>query len=224
MSIFSHWRTRLAGVACAVCLISPAGADTLMDTGSPGGFFGYYGYDVFVGQSVAIAFTPTQNYSFDNVSMWLMSNDFDGAGRMLNISLQTNDGGGATPAPSGTMLESWAYATQSVGWTPLLETLNSVSHPLLQAGQTYWIVATSNEPAFVDPIWVVADGNGGTYWMGNIDYASSPDWQVGETGGPVGVIISATPVPEPSTLAFAALGVPLLLGIARRRARSSTQA
>ncbi len=221
MSIFSHWRTRLAGVACAICLISPAGADTLMDTGTPGGWLGYYGYDVFVGQSVAIAFTPTQDYSFDNVSLWLMSNDFDGAGRMLNISLQTNAGGGTTPAPSGTMLESWAHATEAVGWAPTLETLNSVSHPLLQAGQTYWIVASSNEPAFVDPIWVVADGNGGTYWMGNIDYASSSDWQIGETSGPVGLVISATPVPEPSTLAFAALGVPVLLGVARRRARSA---
>ncbi len=222
MSILSHWRTRLAGVACAICLISPAGADTLMDTGAPGGFLGYYGFDVFVGQSVAIAFTPTQNYSFDNVSLWLMSNDFDAAGRTLNISLQTDAGNGATPvAPSGTTLESWAYATQAVGWTPLLETMNSVSHPLLQAGQTYWIVATSNEPALVDPIWTASGNADGAYWMGNIDYTSSPDWQVGQTSGPPGMVINATPVPEPSTLAFAALGGPVLLGLVRRRARSA---
>jgi len=220
MPILSRWRTRLAGALCAVCLANPASADVLLDTGTPGGFLGYYGFDVFVGQSVAIAFTPTQDYSFDNVSLWLMSNDFDAAGRMLSISLQTDAGSGATPvAPSGTALESWNHATGAIGWTPLLETLNSVSHPLLQAGKTYWIVAESNEPAFVDPVWVAAV-NGPSYWMGNIDFQSGPAWQVGQTSGPPGVVINASAVPEPDVLLLGALGAPLLLGVARRRAQA----
>ncbi len=65
MGIVSRWSTRLAGAFCAICLVNPASADVLLDTGTPGGWLGYYGFDVFVGQSVAIAFTPGQNYAFD---------------------------------------------------------------------------------------------------------------------------------------------------------------
>lgn len=220
MSTLLHrWRASFAGALCALSLAAPASADTLLDTGTPdGGFLGYYGFDVFVGQSVAIAFTPGQNYSFDSVSLWLMSNDFEAAGRHLTISLQTDAGGGATPvAPSGTALESWAHATSAIGWSPVLETLNSLTHPLLLAGTTYWIVAESNEPAFVDPVWV-ASGNGPQYTMGNIDFASGPNWQVGLTGGPPGAIVNASPVPEPAVLVLALLGLPLVLRRARRRA------
>jgi hypothetical protein len=214
MGIVSRWSTRLAGAVCAVCLVSSASADVLLDTGTPGGAFGYYGFDVFVGQSVAVGFTPTQDYAFDDVSLWLMSNDFNAPGRMLTVSLQT----GAT-APSGTTLESWNHATTAVGWTPVLETLESVTHPLLSAGQTYWIVAESSEPAFVDPVWVAA-GNGPSYTVGFIDFQSSPNWQVGLTSGPPGIVINAAPVPEPATLALLLLGVPLVLGFAKRRPRA----
>jgi hypothetical protein len=204
-----------------VCLASPASADVLIDTGTPGGFLGYYGFDVFVGQSVAIAFTPGQNYSFDDVSLWMMSNDFDAAGRMLTVSLQTDAGSGPLPtAPSGTALESWNHATSAVGWTPVLETLTSATHPLLSAGASYWIVAESSEPAFVDPVWVAA-GNGDAYYTGFIDYQSGPDWQVGLTSGPPGVVITAAPVPEPSALLLALLGIPLVVGITKRRAKTA---
>jgi len=217
MSILNRWHTGLAGAVCAICLASPVSADTLLDTGTPGGWLGYYGYDIAVAQSVAIAFTPTQDYSFTDVSLWLMSNDYE-PGRTLTISLQTNLGSGPSPLqPSGTSLESWNHATSAVGWTPVLETLTSVTHTLLQAGTTYWIVAESNEPLEVDPIWVIA-GDGGTYTVGNIDFQSSPNWQVGTGASAPGIIINAAPVPEPGTLLLGAVGVPLLLGIARRRA------
>lgn len=220
MAIVSRWRTRLAATLCAACLVGSAGADTLLDTGTPGGFLGYYGFDVFVGQSVAVAFTPAQDYAFDSVSLWLMSNDFDAAGRHLSISLQTDAGGGPVPvAPSGTALESWAHATGAIGWTPVLETLGSLTHPVLRAGTTYWIVAESSEPAFVDPVWVAA-GNGPTYTMGNIDFQSGPDWQVGLTGGPPGAIVNATPVPEPGALVLGLLGLPLLLRLVRRASKA----
>jgi len=224
MAIVSRWRTRLAAALCAACLAGPASADTLLDTGAPnGGWLGYYGFDVFVGQSVAIAFIPGQDYAFDSVSLWLMSNDFDAAGRRLTISLQTDAGGGAVPvAPSGTALESWAHATGAIGWTPVLETLSSSSHPVLHAGTAYWIVAESNEPAFVDPVWV-ASGNGPSYYMGNIDFQSGPAWQVGLTNGPPGAVVSATPVPEPVALALALLGLPLVLRRVRRKPGAMTR-
>jgi hypothetical protein len=222
MAIVRRWGRHVAGAVCALSLAGAAHADVLLDTGTPGGFFGYYGFDVFVGQSVAIAFTPTQDYSFDSASLWLMSNDFEAAGRTLLVSLQADAGSGAVPAgPSGTALESWSHATTAVGWTPVLETLNSVTHPLLSAGTTYWIVAESSEPAFVDPVWVAA-GNGPMYYMGNISFANSPAWQIGQTGGPPGAMVSATPVPEPAAWALGLLGVPLMLGAVRRRSTRRT--
>lgn len=216
MAIVSRWRAGLAGLLCAFSLASPVSADTLLDTGAPeSGFFGWWGFDVFVGQSVTIGFTATQNYSFDSVSLWLMSNDFDNPGRTLTVSLQS----GATQ-PSGTVLETWTFATTAVGWTPVMETLNSVTHPILQAGSNYWIVAESTEPAFVDPVWVIAS-NGGTYTTGNIDFSSSPTWQIGQGTAAPGTVITATPVPEPSVLLLGAVGAPLLLGIARRRTKAA---
>lgn len=213
MSIFNRWRAGLAGAMCAFCIVSPASADTLLDTGTPGGWLGYFGFDVSTQQSVAVAFTPTQDYAFDSMSLWLMSNASE-PGRTLTISLQTNLAGGL--APSGTSLESWNHATNTVGWTPELETLTSASHSLLQAGTTYWIVAESTWGPGDNPIWVVG-GNGETYTVGNIEFQFNPYWQVGQTGGAPGLILNATPVPEPGTLLLALLGAPVLLGIARRR-------
>lgn len=215
MPILSRWRSCLTGVLCAFSLASPASADTLLDTGAPqSGFFGWWGFDVFVGQSVTIGFTATQNYSFDAVSLWLMSNDFDSPGRTLTVSLQS----GATQ-PSGTVLESWTFQTAAVGWDPVMETLNSATHPLLQAGAHYWIVAESNEPAFVNPVWVIAS-NGGTYTSGNIDFSASPAWQIAQGTAVPGTVVTATPVPEPSALLLGAVGLPLLLGVARHRAQA----
>lgn len=41
---------------------SPASAETVLDTGAPqSGFFGWWGYDVYVAQSVTIGFTVAQD-------------------------------------------------------------------------------------------------------------------------------------------------------------------
>ena len=222
MNLISRLPFRIASVLSVLCLVNPVQADTLIDTGTPDfGFIGYYGFDVYVQQSVAIAFTPSQNYSFDDASLWLMSNDYNAAGRTLTVSLQTDSGGGPSPlAPSGTSLESWSVATSAVGGNPALETVNSILHPILNAGTTYWIVAVSSEPGLVNPVWVATNA-GASYTMANLTYQTSSDWQVSLTGGPPGVIVDATlaPVPEPSTWALALLGIPFLLWTAKRKAK-----
>ena len=106
-----------------------------------------------------------------------------------------------------------------MGWQPVLETLGSSAHTLMTAGTTYWIVAESSEPAGVDPVWVVA-GNGRPYLMGNIDFNSSPNWQLGQTSAPTGALVSASPVPEPAVLALALMGLPAVALAARRRRRA----
>jgi len=203
-----------AALVAAGALAGSANAATIFNSGTPdGGFFGFTGYDVFVGQSVAVAFTAGQSYSLDRIGVWMMSNDFDNAGRTFTLSLRTDANGGATH-PGSTILESWNMATGAVGWNPVLDVAESVLHPILNAGQTYWIVAESSEEPFVDPVWVWA-GNADPILSGNIDWQSGPDWQTGYTyGSAPGAVVEGTLVPSVGTLSLAGLAG---LAAARRR-------
>lgn len=205
-----------AAIAAAGALAGSATASTIWDTGGPdGGFFGYTGYDVFYGQSVAVAFTANATYSLDRVGVWMMSNDWDNAGRTYTLSIRTDANGGAT-SPSNTILESWNMATGAVGWNPVLDQADSILHPILEAGKTYWIVAESTEEPFVDPVWVWAN-----YWdgapSGNIDWINNPGvWQTGVTyGSTPGTVVEGTLVPGVGTLSLA--GMAGLLAARRRR-------
>ena len=77
-----HTLTALSISAIALAsIVGTAQGDTIFDTGTPdGGFIGFYGFDIYVDQSVAIAFTPDQDYRLDQVGLWMMRNDFDHAG------------------------------------------------------------------------------------------------------------------------------------------------
>lgn len=205
-----------AVVAAAGSIAGSANAATIFDTGSPdGGFFGYTGYDVFVGQSVAVAFTANQTYSLDRIGLWMMSNDWENSGRTYTISIRT-DASGESTEPGNTILESWNMATGAVGWSPVLDMAESVLHPILEAGKTYWIVAESTEEAFVDPVWVWAN-----YWegapSGNIDWFNNPGvWQTGVTyGSTPGTVVEGTLIPGVGTLSLA--GMAGMLGARRRR-------
>ena len=117
--------------AAAGAFASTSGAATIWDTGSPdGGFFGYTGYDVFVGQSVAVAFTADKTYSLDRIGVWMMSNDWDNAGRTYTLSIRADAQGGTTE-PAGSILESWNMATGAAGWNPVLDMAESALHPIL---------------------------------------------------------------------------------------------
>lgn len=210
-------RFALGGLALAGAVGSMSGAAVLFDTGSPdGGFFGYTGYDVFVGQSVAVAFTVDKTYSLDRLGVWMMSNDFDNAGRTYTLSIRADASGGATQ-PGSTALETWNMATGAVGWSPVLDMAESTLHPILEAGKTYWIVAESSEEPFVDPVWVWAN-----YWdgalMGNIDWQTQPGvWQTGVTyGSTPGTYVEGTEVPGVGTLGLAGIAG---VATARRRRR-----
>lgn len=221
MNMLNRWNRPLAAAALALGaagLATPAAADTIFNTGTPDpGWLGYYGWDISVGQSVTIAFTPTQDYTLDTLGLWLMSNDFNGPGATLTVSLQTNAGGGAPVAPSGTVLESWDTATGAVGWVPELLTVTSGTHTVLNAGSTYWIVAESAEAGGEDPVWVVAPGDGSSYYQGNIDFNSGSAWQIGASQAPLGAVVTATPVPEPGTAASLLTGMLMLGGWLRAR-------
>lgn len=205
-------------IMAAGMLVAPAAADEIFSTGTPtGGFLGYYGFDVFQDQSVAVAFTAGADYTLDSVGLWMMSNDFDNAGAPYTVSLQTSMPSNTSPdlAPSGVVLETWDVQTAAIGWTPILETQTSTLHPLLQTGETYWIVLESDSPAFVDAVWV-ASGQNFPVLHGIINSANpTSDWYTGYTQGAPGMVINGTLVPAPAGVGVLALGG--LVGTRRRR-------
>lgn len=192
-----------------------AGADTIIDTGTPDpGFMGYYGFDLFPEQSVAIAFTPDQDYRLDEVALWVMSNDFESAGRTYTVSLRTDAADGMT-IPGGNVIESWNVATGAAGWSPVLDSMASLLNPTLTAGTTYWIVAESDEPAHFNPVWVASQQTE-LVWH-SIQNSMNPngEWISGFGNGVPGLVVSGVVVPAPGAGALLALG--LGAGLRRRR-------
>ncbi len=211
--------TKLAsGIVSAAALALTGGlaqGETIFDTGVPDpGFIGYYGFDLSVDQSVAIAFTPEQDYLLDQVGLWVMSNDFDNAGAPYTVSIRTDAQGGLS-TPADTILESWDVGTAAVGWNPVLETVDSVLNPLLTAGTTYWIVAESDSPSFVNAVWV-ASQQSQPVWN-SVQNVLNPGgaWISGETQGAPGLIVTGRVVPSPTSAM--ALGVFGLAAAGRRR-------
>jgi hypothetical protein len=201
----------LAGFAAC----SLASADVIIDTGTPDpGFVGYYGFDLYPDQWVAIAFTPGQDYVLNSVALWMMSNDFDASGRSYTVSVRTDAAGGMT-IPGSTVIESWEVMTGATGWSPVLDSMDSVLNPILAAGTTYWIVAESDEPAGANPVWV-ASQQAEPVWH-SVRNTLNPDgaWISGWGQGVPGLVVSGTVVPAPGVGALLALAAGL--GLRRRR-------
>lgn len=192
-----------------------ANADTIFSTGTPeAGFLGYYGYDIYVDQSVAVAFTPDQDYSLESLGLWMMSNDFANAGAPYSVSIRT-DANDSMTIPGDTILESWDVETAAIGWNPILETVESLLNPVLSAGTTYWVVAESDSPAFVDAVWV-ASSQVDPVWN-SIQNSANPngEWISGYGHGAPGLVVTGNAVPAPSAIALLALGG--MVGTRRRR-------
>jgi len=183
-----------AGLAAAALgFAAPrASAETIYETDDPfGGFFGLIGFDVFESQSVGIRFTPAARYSLDSVGVWFMNNDFSGTIFDTVTLTVRDDGVSGTGAsiPGNTIYESFSFQITAVGWDPQLETVQSVTHPVLEAGVNYWIVCESNALAGTDPVW---------NWPGiGSGYTATTDgstgqWQDGGEGATATAIIQGT--------------------------------
>lgn len=212
-------RTGLIGAIAAAAVVSHGSADTIFNTGEPGGPFGFIGYDVSQAQSIGVSFTPTQTYLLDDIGVWMMSNDFDAPGRSYTLSLRPNATPGAPTTPSSSVIESWTISTTAVGWNPVLEVVHSQLRPRLDSGVAYWIVAISNEPAGMSPVWVWGNDWNPVYSASN-DHQSGQGWQGGYTQGSApGTLVHATPVPAPSALLAGLGGVIFVAGRRQRPAR-----
>ncbi len=186
-------RNFFALFTAAFLIASPARAELIYGTVAPGGVFGYWGFDVFAEQSVGIRITPDADYTLDEIKLWFMNNDFSGVQHpLVRISLRPDDQ--STPGvsiPGTEIIESYAFNVSAVGWDPVLETVDSQTHPRLCAGVNYWIVATSLAPPGENGVWVMAaEGIG---FSANTDQDATT-WQPGGTGAAPGAEIHGTPL------------------------------
>lgn len=192
--------------------IPPAKADTIYDdlagTVAHGGYvFGQYspGTTYVIGA----AFTPDQNYRFDQ---------FQG---LLSLSHGVNDAVIKLYADSGnvpgTLLESW-HLVNTLTAAAADVTLNSVSHPALIGGQQYWITAGMTDPTSTGVWWIndkvhgtyTASLNGGAFTLG-----SPALFQAFSVSG------TPTAAPEPANVGLASLGA-IVLAFCLYRKRHET--
>ena len=196
----------LAAIAAA-CLLTTVGAGAagtgeawtrtvpIVDTPGPGGLLGFNGFDVFAEQAVAARFTVPADgfYRLARVGLWMMNNS-ETEQRKLRVMVQTDalDEGGPESLPSGVELERWAGVVQTLGWNPVEQFFITRKGPLLQAGRSYWVVAGSMSPPFVDPVWTFAK-------TGNMTTTTSRGgaWQTAGEGAALTLRIDAHPLKAP---------------------------
>ena len=176
--------------ALALSVGAPASGDVIYQTNGPfGGPFGLIGFDVFIQQSVGLRFTPGRDFTLDRVSVWIMSNDFNGASH-APVRVQVRESSPDGSIPGGVILEQMTFQVSAVGWSPVLQEVSSTLRPMLHAGQRYWIVLECDSPSD-NPVWNWATGSTGFMSTTNQNQTT---WQPGGSGAVSATIIEGTPV------------------------------
>lgn len=187
-------RSTFALMAGTLIALSTGGAaaDVIYQSEDPfGGFFGLWGADVFVGQTVGQRFTPDADYRLDEVRLWFMSNDFEGVvDEFVTVTIQTDAGGPDESYPSGVVLDETTFEVTAIGWDPVEESA-SFDGVVLRAGQHYWVVCASDALGGEDPVWNFASEGLGF----NAFKLGSDPWQPGGSGAELTMGIDATPAP-----------------------------
>lgn len=180
-----------AGTAFAAGPRPAAETVAIVDTPGPGGLLGFNGFDVFQEQAVAARFTvPVEgNYRLARIAIWFMNNS-ETLHKRIRLTLQTDalDEGGSETLPSGVELERWDTRVEALGWNPVEQLFRTKTGPLLKAGKSYWVVAGSMSPPFVDPVWTWAKS-------GTMVTTTSHDgaWQTAGSGAAVTLRVDAVP-------------------------------
>lgn len=110
-------------------------------------------------QSVALRFTPDRDYTLDTIRVWIISDNFTTVSH-APVRVQLRTANRESPRPTSTIIEEMAFEVETIGWVPLLQSVQSSRHPLLRAGVDYWVVLQCDlhEGA---PGWSWSDGSTG---------------------------------------------------------------
>ena len=153
----------------------------------------------YVGE--AFAFTATVSGSLNRLRLAISG----GNGNLANISIAVNNGGNLP----GTRLESFlnVFCTGTFGLNNPLTSLTSSVNPFLQSGSTYWLCV---EPATSTAALIVNQNSLGLLAPQAQEFSPSA-WIARPNRSTFAFDVEVSQVPEPSTSALAALGIPFLI-------------
>ena len=163
----------------------------------------------------AFSFSPTQTATLTGADLALAAN---GPVSPLNLYIESNVAG----AP-GTILDTLTQ-TGSYSDYPTTSLVNfkcSGTCTTLDAGSTYWIVATQSNPANTT-FWLNSFSDSGT-WYYNLTNSATGPWTVATAPGNfsafdvTGTPSTVPPIPEPASVALLASGLLGIAGAVRRR-------
>ncbi len=163
--------------------------DIIYQTNTP--YFGPSGPPAFGltdEQAVALRFTPDRDYTLDAIRVWIISDNFEVISHApVRVQLRTSHP--TLPRPTSTVIEEMAFEVETLGWAPLLQSVESRDHPLLRAGIDYWIILECDlhEGA---PGWSWADGSTG---MVALSYNGQATFNDGGIGAVTATTIEGTP-------------------------------
>ena len=129
-------------------------------TRPPGGMQGYFGADVSNDQSVAVRFVPSMDYYLKKVGLWFMNNGQPNV-PVINISLRSDKTHDDKSIPGEEIFETWKFTVSALGWSPVLEELDSIKSVYLGKNVPYWVVAESEYDGHESGVWVMSGGSTG---------------------------------------------------------------
>jgi hypothetical protein len=176
------------------CLLTATGvrADTIFSTFGAGQSFDIKspGWSIggALGGEFAASFAPTQNFTLDTISFaakLLSGSD------PLTVAIAT-DNASSPGAPIET------FDVTSLSSTPTVLTVDSISHPLLSAGATYWVVLSTADSTSItwywnDQMFVGVSSFSAGAWHASGTEVPTPAFDVTGT-------LASTTIPEPASI------------------------
>jgi hypothetical protein len=198
-----------APLARADIVYTTLGPSSAYDTSGGAVFGGPTSFEGFFVSGFMFSPSETVNLSRIDAPFGLIT-----GANSFTLTLRAADGTSGGP---GTVLESFPATGRlgPIGTNALLD-FNSATHPLLTAGTTYWLVATTADSTVAE--WNVNNqGIHGTYYsiQGGRELLI-PNQVVGAFQ------VSGNPLPEPASLTLLGLGACGLLAYAWRRRTLTT--